>query len=253
MHPELNDILKSLDIPLTSRKVYIDLLQNGEATARMIAERLSLTRPSTYDHLECLKKKGLIIEKKVGSKSFFSIDDTRQLGTMLEESMATIMKQKEMFDTLLPELLKQGRTETPTVKFFEGKLGLTHLLNDILVQGVKEVCTMWPYEEMLAVLGKEPLIRFNERRLQEKIHINTLWPHGKKMQNDYIWSGKDALTDRRQAPKGITWRMGYTIYGNKVSFISSKKEMFGFIVSSEEFAELMHVQFKAVWDASMPN
>lgn len=250
MREELNEILKSLDLPLTSRKVYTDLLQNGEATARMLAERLSLTRPSTYDHLELLMKKGLIIEKRVGSKSFFGIDDTRQLGTMLDETIGRLAAQKEMFDTLLPELLKQGRTESPTVRFFEGKLGLTHLLNDILVQNVKEVYTMWPYKEMLGVLGKDALIRFNERRLQEKICIHTLWPSNKKVDNDYIWNGKDALTDRRQAPKGVTWHMGYTIYGDKVSFISSQKEMFGFIVSSREFAELMRIQFNALWEKS---
>lgn len=248
MREALNDILKSLDIPLTSRKVYADLLQNGEATARMLAERLSLTRPSTYDHLELLKKKGLVIEKKVGSRSFFGIDDTRQLGAMLDETIERLSTQKAMFDTMLPELLAQDRTESPAIRFFEGKLGLTHLLNDILVQNVKEVYTMWPYAEMLAVLGKEPLTRFNERRLQEKICIHTLWPHGQKMTNDHIWNGKDALTERRQAPKGVSWKMGYTIYGNKVSFISSQKEMYGFIVSSRDFAELMRVQFDALWE-----
>jgi sugar-specific transcriptional regulator TrmB len=250
MHSDLNEILRSLDLPPSSRKIYTELLQGGETTVRMLSERLSLTRPSTYDHIAILKKKGLIIEKKIGSKSFFAIDDMHHVGAMLEESIDKLSKQKEIFTTLLPELLKQSHTESPTIKFFEGKLGLTHLLNDILHSGTREVFTMWPYEEMLRVLGKETLVRFNNRRMQEKIFIHTLWPGGKKMSNDYIWDGKDTHTERRQAKKGVGWNMGYTIYGNKVSFISSHKEVYGFIVSSKDFAELMRVQFDALWRES---
>lgn len=250
MHYELEDILKSIDLPPSSQKIYVELLRNGETTARLLSERLMLTRPSTYDHLALLQKKGLVVEKEIDNKSYFAIDDVHHVGAILEDSIAQLTKQKEAFATLLPTLLTQSYTESPTIKFFEGTLGLTHLLNDILHHNAKEVHTMWPYDEMLRVLGTESLVRFNDRRIQEKIFIHTLWPHGKKMQNDYIWSGKDAFTERRQARKGVTWDMGYTIYGNKVSFISSHKEVYGFIVSSQEFAHLMRVQFDALWRES---
>ena len=96
-------------------------------------------------------------------------------------------------------------------------------------------------------LGKESLVRFNNRRIQEKIKVNALWPYTSKDSKDYIWSGKDILTERRIAKKGTEWNMGYTIYGDKVSFISSTKEVFGFIIQSKDFAELMKVQFDVLW------
>ena len=99
-------------------------------------------------------------------------------------------------------------------------------------------------------LGEEILTRFNTRRLQERIRIHALWPHGSKQKNDYIWNGKDDLTERRHAPKDVPFRMGYTIYGDKVSFISSSREVFGFIVQSKDFAELMCSQFKVMWSLS---
>ena len=250
MKYELEDILHSIDLPPSSQKIYKELLENGETTARMLSERLSLTRPSTYDHLALLKKKGLIVEKKIENKKYFAIDDMHHIGTQLQEKVEELTEKQKIFTTLLPELLKKSHTDTPTIKFFEGKLGLTYLLNDILWHKGKTIYTMWPYDEMLRVLGKEPLIRFNERRLQSKITIHTLWPHTKKSTNDYIWNGKDLLTKRRNAKHGVSWNMGYTIYGDKVSFISSHKEVFGFIVSSKDFAELMKVQFDALWEES---
>jgi hypothetical protein len=44
--------------------------------------------------------------------------------------------------------------------------------------------------------------------------------------------------------------MGYTIYDDKVSFISSEKEIFGFIVQSEEFSKLMKLHFDLFWNIS---
>ena len=246
----LEDILRSLDLPLSSQKIYKELLEHGETTARLLSERLSLTRPSTYDHLTLLKKKGLIVERKVDNKSYFALDDIRQVSTVLEETIESLTEKKNVFLELLPELLKNSHTENPTIKFFEGKLGLTHLLNDILWNKGKNIETMWPYHEMLKVLGKEALIRFNKRRIQEKITISALWPHGEREEKDYIWDGKDTLTERRYTKKGMVWTMGYTIYGDKVSFISSDKEVFGFIVHSKEFASLMRLHFDVLWGVS---
>ena len=250
MKYDLQDILQSLNLHTTSQKIYKELLEHGETTARILSERLSLTRPSTYDHLGILKKKGLIVERKIDNKTYFALDDVRQIGTALEESISVLSEKKEMFLTMLPHLLDTSRTENPTIKFFEGKLGLTHLLNDILWNKGKTIYTMWPYQEMLSVLGKDSLVRFNNRRIQEKITIHALWPHGSKPSHDYIWDGKDVLTKRKYTKKNIVWTMGYTIYGDNVSFISSEKEIFGFIVHSQEFAKLMKLHFDVLWETS---
>lgn len=246
----LETILKDLDLPPTSSKIYRELLTRGETTARLLSERLRITRPSTYDHLAILKKKGLVVEFKRENTTFFAADDVRQVGHALKEKIATLSEHEKMFSTMLPELLQQSKTETPRIKFFEGKEGLGYLLYDTLWNKGETIQTMWPHEEMQRVLDKEFLVRFNEKRIREKITVCALWPHQAKPQVDYIWSGKDAYTKRKYAPKGKSWTMGYTIYGDKVSFISSDKEVFGFIVQSQEFAALMRLQFDALWDIS---
>ncbi len=250
MKYNLEDILKSLNLPPSSQKIYKELLENGEATPRMLSERLSLTRPSTYDHLSLLKKKGLIVERKLDNKSYFALDDVRQVGEVLQENIESLSEKKEMFLKMLPDLLNSTRTENPTIKFFEGKLGLSHLLNDILWNKGKTIYTMWPYNEMLSVLGKESLIRFNNRRIQEKITIHALWPQKNKPSSDYIWEGKDNLIKRKYLKDNSSISMGYTIYGDKVSFISSHKEIFGFIVHSKDFADLMKLHFDVLWETS---
>lgn len=46
--------------------------------------------------------------------------------------------------------------------------------------------------------------------------------------------------------------MGYWIYGNKVAFISSRKESFGFIIESAELVEMLRTQFEVLWKTSKP-
>jgi len=60
------------------------------------------------------------------------------------------------------------------------------------------------------------------------------------------------MREIRYAPKGMTWDMGYWMYDDKVAFISSQKELFGFVVHSRDFANLMRAQFHALWQISKP-
>lgn len=250
MAHELESILQSLGLPVASQKIYRELLEHGETTARFLSEKLGVTRPSTYDHLSLLVKRGLVVEKKKENKTYFAADDVRHIEQALELSIEKLSEQKAMFKTMLPSLLKDGTSEPPRIKFYEGKKGLTFLVNDVLWARGETVYTMWPYEEMLKVVGEEVLTRFNTRRLQEKIRIHALWPYGSKQKDDYIWSGKDQLTERRVAPKDVSFHMGYTIYGDKVAFISSTREVFGFVVQSKDFVELMCSHFKLIWSLS---
>jgi sugar-specific transcriptional regulator TrmB len=250
MTNDLESILHSLGLPPPSQKIYRELLEHGETTARFLSEKLGITRPSTYDHLALLVKRGLVVEKKKENKTYFAADDVRHIEQALGNSIERLEEQKKLFATMLPSLLKQASAESPKIKFYEGKEGLTYLINDVLWCTGQTIYTLWPHEEMLKVLGKDTLIRFNNRRLQEKIKVHALWPHESKQTEDYIWSGKDASTERRHAPEDVSFRMGYTIYGDKVSFVSSHREVFGFIVQSKDFAELMGSQFKVLWQAS---
>ena len=250
MNTTLESILKDLDLHPTSSKIYRELLENGETTARILSDRLRVTRPSTYDHLAILKKKGLVVERKIENKTFFSVDDVRHVGQALNEKISRLSEHEKIFTTMLPSLLKQTKTGTPLIKFFEGTMGLGYLLHDVLWSKGETIYTMWPHEEIERVFDKEFLIRFNDKRIREKIQVCALWPHAMKPKESYIWKDKDTLVERKYALPGQTWSMGYTIYGDKVSFISSHKEVFGFIVESREFAELMKLQFGVLWSSA---
>lgn len=250
MTNELNLILQSLGLPPSSQKIYRELLEHGESTARTLSLKLSITRPSTYDHLDLLIKKGFVVEKKKDNKTYFRAEDVRHVERVLSTTIEKLEEQKNSFVSMLPTLLKQSSGSTPVVKFYEGKEGLQVILYDILWLKGETIYTMWPHEEIEKVVGKDFLISFNNKRIRGKIIVCALWPGAMKPKESFIWKDKDDLVKRKYAPKSMDWSMGYTIYGDKVSFISSSKEIFGFIVESREFAQLMKLQFDVIWAQS---
>ncbi len=102
---------------------------------------------------------------------------------------------------------------------------------------------------MLTVLGKDVLETFNTKRIRQKIELQTIWTDT-KVSRKHIFRGGDWKVERRVAPAKYHAPMGYSIYGNKVSFISSHKELYGFVVHSSDFAALMRTQFRALWESS---
>jgi hypothetical protein len=50
----------------------------------------------------------------------------------------------------------------------------------------------------------------------------------------------------------MTYELGYWIYANKVAFISSARESYGFLIQSEELAQTLKVQFELLWRESAP-
>jgi hypothetical protein len=87
------------------------------------------------------------------------------------------------------------------------------------------------------------------------VSIRVIWPQDKTSdveKNIFLAPGKEVLREVRLAPEGVEFSMGYWAYGNKVMFMSSKAENFGFIVESKELRQLLKTQFEILWNISKP-
>ena len=60
------------------------------------------------------------------------------------------------------------------------------------------------------------------------------------------------LRELRYSPPSVVLEMTTYIYDDKVAFISSKKENYGMIFQSEEFARFHKSLFEGIWAISTP-
>lgn len=244
----LNEILKELNLPETARRIYLRLVEGGPVSARQLAEYLSIPRPSVYDNLKVLIALDLVVEHEEENKKMFSADDAQNLSRLLNEKVDSLKAKEKELKKMLPKLKKETKSFEPKIKFYSGAEGIKQVLKDMLWYENIETYTMWPISEMVDT-------DLNRKRIRRNISIKGIWPQDKAvnlMENPFLGVGKKHLRELRLAPKGMSWDMSYWVYDDKVAFISSKQESFGFVVHSRDFAELTKAQFEQIWKISKP-
>lgn len=253
---QLKHLFEQLGLSEQAYRVYAYLLECGSSSARTLATNLAIPRPSVYDYLNILIQKGLVLERIEGSKKLFQTDDVRNLSHLLTLQIDTLKEEKSMLDDLLPRLLQETHSIEPKIRFYQGVEGVRHVLNDmILWYHDIDTWALWPIADMLQILGSEYHAQINRRRIRNKLYTHGLWPAAQKVslrENPFLGVGKEFYREIRTAPKDMTWSMGYWIYADKVAFVSSRKETFGFVIHSKDFAEMQKVQFKEIWKSSIP-
>ncbi len=235
-------------------KVFIFLIENHGQTAGNIAKKTGLSRPSLYGFLKNLQEKGLVIESRKDGVKVFSVVSQDKINLVLDEKVKEINNTKQAIEEVFSEIQKGKKPTTmPRFQIFEGKEEMKNIPRDLLLYRNIRGKSYWPIKTMLKTLGEEFFEEFNKERVRRGIYIDAIWPENDTVKmNDYpfMGTGKKFIREIRIAPKEINFSMGYWIYENKVSFVSSKKDNFGFIIESQEFADMMSSQFNAVWKLS---
>jgi len=234
-------------------KTFIFLLENGEQTAGNLAKKTGLSRPSLYGFLKKLQKKGLVIESLKNGVKTFQTSSKEKIQAVLDEQIKGLEKGKSDIEKVFAEIGKGALATSPKFQFFEGKDGVQHVLKDLLLYRNIETKTYWPIKAMIEILSEDFFVDLNKERIKRNIYTKAIWPESQKVdikKHPYLGVGEEFLREIRIAPKEVDFSMGYWIYENKVAFISSKKECFGFIIESKEFTEMMLSQHEAIWKMS---
>ncbi len=249
----IEKILAELGFSPNTILVYNRLLELGNASARELAEKIGMPRSSIYDHLNILIEQGLIVEQDEDGKKIFQVNDIAHLKRLMRDKIEALELQSKNIDAYAP--LHHGKSVEPKIRHFKGAEQVGKILNDLYWYQNTEILSIWPMREMIAVLGTEYLENFNRKRIKNNNPLRVIWPKDKIIDIDeypFLGISKKHLRTLRIAPMNMTWNMGHTIYEDKVAFISSRKETFGFIVQSKDFADLMRAQFEVVWGVSKP-
>lgn len=248
-------LFEDIGLSENAHRVYLQLIENGTSSARTLAENLNIPRPSVYDHLKMLIQKGLVLERNEGNKKLFQVDDLKNLPRLIKNKIDSLKKEEADLENILPGLINHTRAIEPKIKFYSGVEGVRQVLNDMLWNKNLDTVALWPISEMVELLGKDYMADMNRKRIRQKLSTRGIWPEDKKVDlknHPFLGVGKGFFREIRIAPKGMTWNMSYWAYADKVAFISSRKETFGFVIHSRDFAEMIKAQFEVIWKSSKP-
>lgn len=249
----IEKMLENLGLRDEEIKTFLFLLENGEQAVGALAKKTGLSRPSLYGFMRKLQKIGLVVESQKNGVKTFSASSKDKISSVFEEKISELQKSKVVIEKAFNEI-KGGRLSSgPRFQIFEGKIGLTQVMEDMLLYRDLVTKTYWPIKSMVEVLSAEYLSNHNKRRIKRNIYIQSIWPDKEKLDTNkfiFLGTGERYLREVRIAPKEVHSSMGYWMYGNKVIFLSSKKESFGFIIESTELVQTMSSQFDVLWNIS---
>lgn len=251
----IEDILKKLDLRDEEIKAFLFLLENGPQTAGNLAKKTGISRPSLYGFMRKLQKMELIIESQKNGIKTFTASSKEKVSSLFDEKISELEKGKLSIEKVYSEIIKTGATINPKFQLFEGKDGMKQVLKDMLLYRDIETKSYWPIKAMIEILSEDFFKTLNKERIQHNLTTRAIWPQNQVVdikKHPYLGTGEKFLREIRIAPKDIGFSMGYWIYGNKVAFISSKKEAFGFIIESKELVEMLSSQFEVMWKLSRP-
>lgn len=138
----LEKIFNDFGLTNYETKIYLALIEIGEATTGQILKKASIHSGKIYQILESLKKKGFVSEiTKNRVKKYFSVEPN-QILEFFEKKRESIQKQEESFKEILPKLIKKiGENKEKTqIEIFTGLVGMKKAFEkEIKCYGKREI------------------------------------------------------------------------------------------------------------------
>lgn len=253
----LDTIFEKFDLKREHSDVYLALLENGVMPAGKLAKHLNIPRSTLYGLLDDLAQNGLVLQNEKSNVKLWQAVAPETIQTILNDKINDLEKTRSDFENMIENLKQSQKTDflSPKFHYFEGVEEMKIMLKDVLLYNNMQTELCWPVKDLIKVVGQDFLHEFNKKRIRSGIHIKVIWPKEKTgdIEKDiFLAPGKEVKREVRIAPEGVDFSMGYWAYGNKVMFMSSKKENFGFVVESRELRQLMKTQFEVLWSVSKP-
>lgn len=230
-------------------KVYLAVLEMGEANVAHIAQKAHVKRTSVYDILETLKERGIVSVVKRRGAHMVSALPPQNLIDRFKRS-ATLA------EGILPQLLEMAYSSPlkPRMRFYEDIKGLQEILRE-MSYSKQQTVGFTDYSQMPDALFRFIRKEVVPRRRELNDHIRLILPRNERniavQKEDIIHYGEHRIVD---FPKHVPHIEILLFDFTKVGFLSFKKdEQFGIILDSQAIHETLRNIFELVWSQTPPS
>lgn len=234
--------LKQIGLNEKESKVYLVLLELGDALVSEIAGKTKINRSLLYTILSELAEKGIVTYILKNNVRYYRAAEPDKLLAMLKEK-------EKIFESILPELtaLHKPKKKKPIVEILEGKEGLKTILSDVLRQKKEWFAFNVP--------GKGPEVlgpgvhAFEKQRQNVKIPLNVIVVRTKQGLKRGEEFSKMKHTCVRYMQEVYASPASNWIYGDRVVVIYWDSP-FAIRIIDQELANSYKNYFKALWKVS---
>jgi HTH-type transcriptional regulator, sugar sensing transcriptional regulator len=241
---DIEKVLNELGIEGSRAHFYLAALELGDAPVTAIAAKAGIGRSNSYEVLNRLASMGLVSQVEQEGKVHVIAEDPSVLLRRLEQ-------QRMMVTAVLPDLLgihNRSRSK-PRIRFFQGEEGIRAVLWDTLSCRAGPLRGILSMQELLETPGHLIMEQYIQARVKIGLHFRVIRSHTRD--TEAIWpTSVEELRQLRYAPANVSLAMTSFMYNDTVSFISSKRELYGILIQSQEFHTLQETLFESLWAIS---
>ena len=226
--------------------IYLAALNQGEATAKQLAEIVDIGRTAMYDNLRVLEAKGYIRSIRQGKRQVYVPLPPKDLYNRFES-------QRQQLKDLLPDFLAiyAEKDTKPFTQLFQGQYAAREVYEDILRVEKQEYIYFSPPELTLQVIDRKFMEDWVRRRVTKGIRSRSLRVKAKTVLGAEIFNNEtEYLRQIRFLHGHMDLRAAIYIYGNNIGVISTKKEGTAFIIHSPDLAFSLKQIFEFIWQIS---
>lgn len=239
--------LRKLGLSEKEALVYLAILEKGRATTIEISQKTSIKRTTVYSIVLDLIVAGYIAEAKRGKRRLFIVEDPDLLIGKFEQSLSDAKYLAPLLNTLRSKAVPR-----PLVKFYDGINGVRNIMEETLLMEDKEQYWWSAINDLVDVLGKRYISQWVKRRVKRKIKTIVLRVNDKNLEPEYQAS-EYGMREIHWLPQKILFNGALCVFDNKVAYISSRKESFGFIIESNDFSDMVRTIFGSMWEMTAQN
>ncbi len=235
--------LEKIGIDGKKAKVYLAVLELGKASIIQIAKKTLIKRTTVYDIVLDLINTGYLTEIKMGVKRVFIAEDPEVLRNIFEQRLDDVKQ-------IIPALsqIYSNVTPKPKFKFYNGINGVRHIMEESLNTKSREQLYWGSVEDLVDVFGDRYMGSWVKRRVKRGIWSRCFLSSKNKVSDLFTRSDEKFMREVKWlSDKNIIFDGVLCVFDNKVMYISSLKESFGFIVESDELSKFLRQIFKIMW------
>ncbi len=229
--------LRKLGLREKEVRVYLAGLELGPDSVKNIAQTAKIARPTAYEIIKTLEKKGLYEEIKKNKKRYFLAQSPDKILGILRIQKREIEEREREFIRIIATLEARYSKEKGGIKIYKGDEGLKVLFENLSFTPLSEVFVLSSKTDSREIKKREDIYKKIKRRLG-KISVKEIYSKElkTKIEPPYI--------ERKFSPTlGLK---GSLILFDKVIFLHSDKKE-GILIENKVVVNFLRSIFLALW------
>ena len=238
---EIKNILEKLGLTSEQSAIYINLINHGPQRITDICKRTHLHRPAVYRHLPHLVEQHLVTTTPKGKQTLYVAESPDKLYSLVQTIETSL---KEEMPDLISHFAMFGKR--PTIKFLEGRAGITFALDDV-VRTLKKGDTYYRYSSAKDMKHTDSYLSADYRRIRDS-----------KQLERFIITSKSVAKFKKpkleRAMKIVPEKYGLfdfdimqVVYTNKVAYVDYNTET-ALIIENQTIAAFQMKLFRMLFD-----